>query len=268
LLKVPYRTKEQDEKPTTRIYRVLRWLVWLFSPKYRLEGTENLPDGPCVLAGNHSHMYGPIAGELYIPGRHYVWCAGEMMHREEVPAYAYQDFWSGKPKALRPFYKLLSHLITPLAVCLFNNAHTVAVYHDTRLITTFRESIALLKEGNSMVIFPEHYDEHNNIVHDFQDKFVDLARFYYKKTGEELQFVPLYVAPELKTLSFGKPVRFQADAPIQEERKRICGYLMDSITEIAVSKPQHTVVPYPNVSKRYYPKNIPLEVNQHEEKAG
>ena len=254
-----------EDKKTTWIYRVLRWLVWLFSPKYRLEGTENLPEEPCVIVGNHSHMYGPIAGELYTPGKHYVWCAGEMMNREEVAAYAYQDFWSGKPKGTRWFYRILSHMIVPLALCLFNNAHTIAVYHDTRLISTFRDSIRKITEGNSIVIFPEHYDEHNNIVHDFQDKFIDLARFYYKKTGVELSFVPMYLAPALKTMYYGKPIPFHADADIKTERRRICDELMDAITEIAVSLPEHTVVPYPNVSKKYYPKNIPLEVSAHEQ---
>ena len=249
-----------NDKKTTWVYRVIRWLVWLFSPKYHLEGTENLPDEPCVIVGNHSHMYGPIEGELYTPVRHYVWCAGEMMKREEVAAYAYKDFWSGKPKGTRWIYRILSHLITPLALCVFNNAHTIAVYHDTRLISTFRDSIEKLKEGNSMVIFPECYDEHNNIVHEFQDKFIDLARFYYKKTGVELSFVPMYLAPKLKTVYYGKPIRFCADADIKDERKRICGELMDAITEIAVSLPEHTVIPYPNISARYYGKNIPLEV--------
>ena len=79
--------KFMDDKKTTWIYRVLRWFIWLFSPKYRLEGVENLPAEPCVIVGNHSHMYGPIAGELYTPGKHYVWCAGEMMNRDEVAAH-------------------------------------------------------------------------------------------------------------------------------------------------------------------------------------
>ena len=61
--------------------------------------------------------------------------------------------------------------------------------------------------------------------------------------------------------------RFDANI-LDEERARICGGLMDAITGIAVSLPEHTVVPYPNVSKRYYPKNIPLEVLTHEEKTG
>ena len=261
-----------EDKKTPWLYKVIYFFVWLFSPKYKIVGAEKLPQEPCVIVGNHSQMYGPIAGEIYTPGRHYVWCAGELMHKEEVSAYAYRDFWSKKPKSVRWFFKLMSRMLPPLSLLIFNSAHTVPVYHDTRLITTYRESIELLKQGNSMVIFPEHYDEHNNIVHDFQDKFIDLARFYYKKTGVELQFVPTYVAPKLKTMYYGKPIRFQHDAEIKAERARICNALMDAITEMAVSLPEHTVVPYPNISSRYYKKNIPLEVfaNEHatEEKTG
>ena len=255
------------DKDTYWLYRVIRWLVWLFSPKFKIVGAENLPDEPCVIVGNHSQMYGPIAGELYTPGKHDIWCAGEMMNRKEVAAYAYRDFWSGKPKWSRWFFKLLSHLIAPLSELIFTNAHTVAVYHDTRLITTFRESISKLQAGSSMVIFPEHYVERNNIVHDFQDKFIDLARFYYRKSGQELSFVPLYLAPKLKTMYYGKPIRFRHDEPIAEERTRICQALMDEITAMAVALPEHTVVPYPNIPKKLFPKNIPLEVCSHEETA-
>lgn len=256
-----------DNKKTPWMYKVIRFLVWLFCPKFTLVGAEKLPKEPCVIVGNHSQIYGPVAGELYTPVNHCVWCAGQMMKKEEVAAYAYGDFWSKKPKGVRWFYKTLSHLITPLAVLIFNSAHTIPVYHDARLITTFRESIEKLREGYSMVIFPEHYDEHNNIVHDFQDKFVDLARFYYKKTGVELSFVPLYVAPKLGKLFYGDPIRFHADAPIAEERRRICDALMDAITDIALSQPEHTVVPYPNIPRRDYPKNIPLEVYRDEQTA-
>ena len=102
-----------NDKKTPGLYRVIRWFVWQLSPKYRLEGTENLPDEPCVIVGNHSQMFGPIAGELYIPVKHDVWCAGEMMHLKEVPAYAYRDFWSGKPKTVRWLYKIFSYAVAP-----------------------------------------------------------------------------------------------------------------------------------------------------------
>ena len=257
----------EGKKKHNILYLIICALIRLFYREPAFVGTENLPEGPCVIVGNHSQIYGPVLGELYIPGRHWVWCAGEMMNWKEVPPYAFRDFWSGKPKWTHWFFKIASYVITPLAVCVFNNAHTIPVYHDTRLITTFRRTEEQLQQGCRVVIFPEHYDEHNNIVHDFQDKFIDLARFYYKKTGTELSFVPLYVAPRLDTLFFGEPMRFRADAPIEEERKRLCAYLMDAITEIAVAQPEHTVIPYPNVPKRLYPKNIPLEVYTNDSSA-
>ncbi len=256
-----------NDKKTPWLYRVIRWLVLLFSPKYRIFGAENLSGGPCVIVGNHSQMYGPIAGELYTPVPHYVWCVGEMMHRETVADYAFQDFWSGKPRAVRWFYRLLSRMLPPLSVLIFTSAHTIPVYRDARLLTTFRQSVNRLREGCSLVIFPEHYTEHNNIVHDFQERFVDVARLYFKKTGRELCFVPMYVAPRLGSIHYGTPVPFRADAPIEEERRRICTELMDAITAIAVALPEHTVVPYPNIPKKDYPKNIPLEVFAVEESA-
>ena len=242
---------------TEKLYKVIKTLVRVFYPKMEVVGVENLPEEPVIVVGNHTQMNGPIACELYFPGKRYIWCAGQMMHLKEVPEYAFQDFWSQKPKWSLWFYKLLSYLIAPLSVCVFNNAGTIPVYRDVRLKTTFKLSLEKLQDGASMIIFPEHGEPYNNILYTFQDKFIDLARLYYKKAGIALSFVPLYIAPALKKMYIGKPIRFCADAPIQEERKRICNYLMTEITDIAQSLPEHTVVPYRNIPKKFYPSNLP-----------
>lgn len=252
-----------NKKKISPIYRIIKTLVRFFYPKMSVAGTETLPEEPFVIVGNHSKMNGPIACELYSPVNRYTWCAGQMMHLKEVPAYAFADFWSEKPGYIRWFYKLLSFLIAPLSVCVFTNAQTVPVYRDKRILTTFRTSIARLQEGTSLVIFPEHNVPYNHILSEFQEHFVDVARFYYRKTGKELSFVPLYIAPALKTMYYGTPIRFRADAPIEEERRRICTYLMDEITHMAVSLPEHTVVPYQNIPKRNYPSNLPKEDSAH-----
>ncbi len=237
------------------VFRFIRYMVWFFYPEIQAEGLKDIPDEPVIIAGNHTKMNGPISCELYLPDNFYTWCAGEMMNLKDVPAYAFKDFWSEKPKRVRWFYKILSYIIAPVSVAVFNNARTVAVYRDTRILDTFRESVSMLSEGRSLVIFPEHNKEYNNIVYEFQEKFVDVARIYYKKTGKEINFVPLYIAPTLKKMFFGQPVRFCAENPIEEERKRICGYLMDEITRIAQELPLHVVVPYPNIPKKRYPLN-------------
>ena len=237
------------------LYRVIKFFVWLFYPRTEAVGAENLPDEPVIVVGNHAQMNGPIACELYFPGRRYIWCAAEMMAVREVPAYAYKDFWSQKPAASRWFYKILSYIIAPFSACIFNNAGTIAVYRDRRVVDTFRESEKRLSEGASVIIFPEHDKPRNNIICEFQEGFVDVARMHYRKTGRELCFVPLYVAPALKKLYIGEPVRFRADAPFKEERERICRELMEAITRMGRDLPPHRVVPYKNVPKKDYPSN-------------
>lgn len=245
------------------LFRVIKYLVRLFYPKTEVVGIENLPDEPVVIVGNHTQMHGPIACELYFSDNCYTWCAGQMMKLKEVPEYAYTDFWSQKPKIIRPLFKIVSYIIAPLSVLVFNNARTIAVYKDNRILSTFRESISKLQNGNSIVIFPEHDKKYNNIIYDFQEGFVDVARLYYKRTGKELSFVPLYIAPKLKKMYLGKPIKFSAQTPIAEERRRICDYLMNEITDIACGLPEHTVIPYRNIPKKYYPTNIQKEA-EHE----
>ena len=231
-------------------------LVRAAFPKYQLKNVENIPKEPCILVGNHSQMHGPVAAELYMPRPRYTWCAGEMMNKDEVVEYAYRDFWSQKPAWTHWFFKILAHLIKPIALCIFNNAATLQVYHDVRVIDTYRLSMERLQEGSHIIIFPEKNEKYNHILYEFQDKFVDLARFYYRKYKVELDFVPFYLAPKLKTLTFGQPIHFHHETPIDEERKRIIQEIKDQITSIAESQPLHTVIPYRNIPKHLYPKNI------------
>ncbi|MCR4896436.1 MAG: hypothetical protein K5891_06630 [Lachnospiraceae bacterium] len=253
-----------EDKKISLLYRLIRFGVKVFSPKYEIRGTEHLPEGACVIVGNHCHMYGPMEAELYTPGPHYIWCAGEMMNLKEVAAYSYRDFWSGSKPAARPFFKLLSHLIPPLAVCVFGNAHCIPVYHDMRVIETFRESQEWLEKGYRIVIFPEHYTPYNNIVYEFQDKFIDMARTYRKKTGKDLAFVPMYLAPSLKTVTYGEPVYYDMAVPGKEERRAVAVELMERITAMAAEQPKHIVIPYPNMSKKYYKESLPVEKVRNE----
>ena len=243
------------QKKNSIVFKVVRGLVALFYPKMKIIGDKNIPDEPCIVVGNHSQLHGPIACELYFKDNYYTWCASQMMELKEVPGYSYKDFWSEKPRVLKSFFKILSYIIAPLSVIVFNNARTIAVYRDKRVLSTFRESVAKLREGKNVVVFPEHNKKYNNILCDFQEGFIDVARTYYKLSGKELMFVPLYIAPNLKEMHIGKAIRFSSQNPIDEERKRICDYLKKEITDIARNLPEHIVVPYNNISKRLYSKN-------------
>ena len=244
-----------ETKRVSPVYKAIKGLVWALSPKMRVEGLENLPEGEAVIVGNHAQIYGPIAAELYLGGNRYTWCMAQMMKLREVPAYAFQDFWSMKPRYTHWFYRLLSYLAAPLSVLIFNNARTIPVYQDARVMITFRQTLRLLGEGAKIVIFPEHNAPHNNIVYDFRDRFIDLGRMYYQMTRKELCFVPMYVAPRLKKLVLGKPVRYRAGQSPNQERQRIKQALMDAVTQLGRSLPPHTVIPYAVMPRKDYPSN-------------
>ncbi len=244
------------KKKTSVLYRFIKWCVRVCYRKMTVEGTENIPEEASLIISNHAQMNGPIACELYFPGKRYTWCIGHMMHLKEVPDYAYEDFWKDKPVYIRWFYRLLSYIIAPLSVCVFTNADTIAVYKDHRVISTFRDTVKGLCEGANVVIFPENNTKCNNIINDFQDKFVDIARMYHRKTKKALSFVPMYIAPELNKMVLGKPVVFDVDADADSERQRICEFLKGEITSMARSLPPHRVVPYSNIPKKDYPMNI------------
>lgn len=256
-----------EKKKTTLMYKIYKWILIKIFGTPTIDGMENLPKEPSIIVANHVQMAGPIYCELFFPIDKYIWSASEMMHLKQVPAYAFEDFWSRKPKYTKLWFKPLSYIIAPTSVCIFNNAHTIGVYHDEKILFTFKNTVKRLSEGYNIVIFPEYGKEYNNILYDFRDKFIDVARLYHKKTGKELKFVPMYIAPTLKKMTIGKPIQFNASENIDTERSRIKNYLMKEITDVAVNMPEHTVIPYWNIGKKNYPKNKPLKENTNE-KAG
>ncbi len=250
------------------LFLAIRRVISLSYPKVTIVGTENLPEDACIAVGNHAQMHGPVCAELYYPRPRLTWCIGKMQTLQEVPDYAYQDFWGGKPKSIRWLFRILSYIIAPLSVCIFNNAAVIPVYHDNRVITTFKLTVKALQEGKDVIIFPEKLEKENHILYRFQENFVDVARLYWKRTGKRLAFVPMYLAPKLHQLHIGQPILFSPDSPIAEERQRICKELTAAITAMAEALPEHTVVPYENMPHRLYPKNKSCEVSESHEKTG
>lgn len=162
------------------LYRLIKWVVWVCYPYTRIVGVQNLPDESCIVVGNHAKTNGPVACELYFPVERYTWCNGEMMHLKEVPEYTYQDFWSKKPKSIRWLYRIASYLIAPLSVCIFNNANCIGVYHDLRIMETFKETVQKLQsdDGRCNGLSPRPARAHRRAVSQYTESAVS-----YKQSG-------------------------------------------------------------------------------------
>ena len=234
-------------------FKFIKKIVKIFYKTPEFSGVDNLGDEPVIIVGNHAQLHGPIITEAYMPNNTYVWVVGEMLSVKKFPAYAYEDFWRFKPKWIKWFYKGFSYAIAPLASYIFNNAKGIGVYKDIRIANTLKNTVLRLKEGNNVVVFPEKRESYNNIINEFQKNFVDVARVYYKATCKEISFVPTYIAPKIKKVVYGKPIKFNSTADYKEEKERIVNKLKEEITSLAKELPTHKVVPYENLKKKDYP---------------
>lgn len=246
-------TNTMTKKPLT--YRIIRGTINFFFHKRTFLNKENLPEEPCIIVTNHSQMYGPICCELYIDNPKTIWCISQMLDKKEVRDYAYNDFWSEKPKYIRWYFKLVSKLFGPLLYHLMYYSNTLPVYKDNRIMATFKESIKKLNEGHNIIIFPESRNQYNEIINDFQENFVDLAKLYYRRYNKELLFVPMYNAVNLKKMIYGKPIKYNPNIDLEEQKHIICNHLKQEITSIAKELPLHKVVPYDNLPRRKYKTN-------------
>jgi len=247
-----------EEKPIKKkkplLFRIAVKIIKLFYKKREIIGIENLPKEPCIIIGNHSQIHGPLTSELYYPRKKSIWCTWEMRELKEVPRYAQNIFWPHKPKRSKWLFKILSYLIAPIASYALYYADTLPVYRDKRIIVTLKKSLTALHNGEDVIIFPETDDGYNNIINELQEGFLEVAKFYYTKYKKELNIVPMYNGATIKTVVFGKPIKFDATKPYEEQKDEICNYLKKELTHIATSLPRHRVIPFLNrCDKKEYP---------------
>ena len=60
----------------------------------------------------------------------------------------------------------------------------------------------------------------------------------------------MYYCKDLRKMLFGKPIKFNGNNPIEQERTRICDYLIQETTALAKELPTHKVIPFNPVPKK------------------
>jgi hypothetical protein len=245
---------KKERKPL--LYRICYRVIKLFYPKIRIDLRTQLKAPGNIYVSNHAQAHGPLSHYFYFPQNRFIWVIGQMSNRKEVTPYAMEDFWRMKSKWTKFFYKLFSiTILAPLASFLMRSADAIPVYKDARLKITMTQTINRLDEGNDVIIFPENRGSFNKFINEFQIHFVDVARRYCKRTNKPLYFYPVYTCADLKTIFIGEPTLFDSSQDINIERMRIINYLQTEITKLAESLPNHVIVPYINIKRKYRQKS-------------
>jgi hypothetical protein len=216
-------------------YRLIAWLFDAFLWGGEIVGDENLVEGPAVFVSNHLGAVGPIAVIASLPVRVYPWVISEMMDDETAAAYLNQDFTQRQLHLALPFSLWVAKGVSKISVRLLNSAGCIPVWQGEMLYETFKQSVDLLVEGKSLLIFPEDPSKEidpKSRMTPFQKGFARLGEMYYERTGRSLRFYPLAVRRDTYRVKVGLPIAYNSKNPAANERLRIKHVLEASIREM------------------------------------
>ena len=216
------------------MYQFIIGILDLFLWGGELIGEENLPRrGPAVFVANHLDATGPIAAACSIPLRIHPWVIADMMDKDLAPIWLQADFVERQLHFKPPVSRWLSRAICSISVPLFYSLGCIPVYARAyeRMRETMEMSMAVLREGKFLLVFPEDYRLQRDPVtkmQPFQHSFARLGEVYYAETGERLLFYPVVVHAS-GHLVVGKPVAFNPLNPVGLERRRLKELMEDTI---------------------------------------
>lgn len=231
-------------------FKFICFVARLAYPKANMK-FESAPDGePGLFVCNHSAIRGPVMITLDFDRPHANWVINCAMDRSKCESYAFHDVLNGNCVKAKSFYRFLAKLVRLLLPPLLENVDTVPVYHDRRIAETFRQSVDRLENGRDIIVFGESPRKYSEYVNELQRGFVDLGKYYYSHTGKRLKYYPVYVERRNRVIAIGKPVEYDPDIPIKEQRELVCEALQEGMDRMARGLKKHRPVPF--LKERWY----------------
>lgn len=182
---------------------------------------EEIKDGSIILS-NHEGTDAPMSLEIYLDKSIRMWGAHEMnsglinMYKYQTKVYYHEkkgwNLWLARVFCL---------VASPLTNLFYKGLNLISTYKDVRFIKTIRESVSTIKEGKSIVIYPE--DSKNGYLDElegFYAGFVMLAEACFKEGID----VPIYVSYFKK-----KELVYIIDRPVMYSRLSECYASRDDI---------------------------------------
>lgn len=133
----------------SRIMKVLTAPIFKFHLKLKKSGLENIPDTPCIFAGNHQSLADGFALNQSLPNR-----------------------------IMKKTYYLatVNQFKSPLRLFLAKRGNVVIIDINKNLKETLQAAAKVLKEGKNLVIFPEGARTRDGELQEFKKSFAILSK--------------------------------------------------------------------------------------------
>lgn len=191
---------------------------------------------PAVFTCNHGKISGPVTAVSFLPVRFRPWINACMLDREEATSTMMGTF-RDKLKLFGPKLKRRILWMVSGPVCHYlNSFEPIPVYKGMprESAGTIEQSVDALIQGDSLLIFPEkprdRYDADS--YKDFNTGFAALGRALYERTGQCLEFYPVWSDRKSRSLLIGAPVPFDPSNESRDEKLRISSELQAGMARL------------------------------------
>ena len=214
-------------------FKAVKWVLKLFvrKPEHIYLGEKVAPGG--IILSNHVGPHGPWALELYADVPLRLWGTHEMNENLKT-AYTYQtNIYYHQKKHWNLFLaRVACLLITPLTYMYYKGIYLISSYQDARLKKTLQESLHTLRQGHSVVVFPEKSD--NGYFDVLTGFYPGVVLFFQYCMRHDLD-VPVHVAyyrRKTRQYIFDKPVFISELLALGLSRETLAQKLCDRCNEL------------------------------------
>ncbi|MBO5262252.1 MAG: glycosyltransferase [Clostridia bacterium] len=202
--------------------------VWRkFSKKYRC---NVLPyDEGVVYVCRHLDMHGPFTTLKWLSFQVHPMVLN-IFFDKKATYNQYKNFtFTEKQGKKKKKFSLKSFICSRFVVKLVHSIKAIPVYRgkDVNSITTFKKSLEVLKNKQSIIVYPDiDYSDDKEKVSEIYDGFLYLGELYKKRTKKSLKFVPIYINDEDFTINECDYITVDS---FKEQRKEAAEYIKNAI---------------------------------------
>ena len=199
-----------------------------------------LPDRAIYVA-NHSAMFGPLMYNLHLPAETAAWGAYPMLGNYKSRYRYLKDVYFIQKRHKSKFSAtILAFIEAFLSPFFYKGLRVLPSYNDTRFITTIRKSIEMLDNGISIIIYPEDSSSgYHEQPTQFFAGFVELARYYLHKHGQDVPIYPVYYHAKKKVMVIGEPQQLSDCLNRGLNRKQIASEFCNQVNNLFVEHIQN-----------------------------
>lgn len=223
------------------IFYFIRFCIRCFSPNYRVcqsNENQNEAEAPVVYVVHHQNMRGPILSIVWfnIPVRLWVLSAfsDQRMCFRQFYDYTFTQRW-GIPKGLAA---IIAYPLSFGISGIMQGMGAIPVFRGSRaIVKTLQQSLTALINGENLLISPDiDYTNPSPYMGEMYDGFLDLERYYLKRTGHHLAFIPLFISKREHCIYEGKAVYYNTGDDFISEKANVYDRLKQEFSRLEKMK--------------------------------